>query len=515
MSGRVFIADGDVARGGSIAEACAERGLSCEVVSHGAALLEMALAEVPDAVICQLALPLIDGARLAAILRANPRTRGVPFVFLGDGEADAQRNDLPGQVVPAPIDPLIVTGCVQTAVGGREGAGAMPEPDAEGGVEGQLAQLPLADLLQLFHVSRKTGTVEVVRGLGRSRRQVGRIVLRAGDVVDAAVGPVTGKKALFRLLAWDRGSFAFKPEPVGGEATIQMPTRALLREGMRQIREWERLAVELPPLSAEVTLKVPRSALPNVIHPLTQEVLMVLDLCSRVQEVVDQCTYPDYQVLRTLHTLIQRGMVDLQPEEEGPELAQEVRLFSPARTARLREWLEIDRPGGPATGEAKVLLLASDGAAVHDFARLLSRLPGVELAPRLESGAFDADDLGPVARVAVDAEVGIDLIHVPAAVSHAPLWPLAAHGALTTLVLLSGPVGRSVESVRQVATALGERPGSRLYHLLLLDKGERLSPGDLRENLALVDEGSLFLIPLEKADKAGVLLREMFGRILP
>jgi hypothetical protein len=391
----------------------------------------------------------------------------------------------------------------------------VPEADAEGGVEGQLAQLPLADLLQLFHVSRKTGTVEVVRGLGRSRRQVGRVALRGGDVVDASVGPVVGKKALFRLLAWDRGGFAFKPEPAVGDATIQMPTRALLREGMRQIREWERMAVDLPPLSAGVTLKVPRSALPNVIHPLTQEVLMVLDLCSRVQEVVDQCTYPDYQVLRTLHTLIQRGMVDLQREEDAPELAREVRLFSPARTARLREWLEIERPGGPATREAKVLLLASDAGAVHDFARLLGRLPGVTLDTRLEAGAFDGDDLGPVGRVAVDGEVGIDLIHLPASRSHAPLWPLAAHGALATLVLLSGPVGRSVEAVRQAASVLGERPGARLYHLLLLEKGERLSPEDLRENLALVDEGSLFLIPLEKADKAGILLREMFGRILP
>ena len=132
MTTRVFIADGDVARGGSIAEACAQRGLSCEVVSHGAALLEMALAELPDAVVCQLALPLIDGARLAAILRANPRTRAVPFVFLGESPGDAQRSELAAPVVPAPIDPAIVAGCVQTAVGGQPGTGEAPEEDAEG-----------------------------------------------------------------------------------------------------------------------------------------------------------------------------------------------------------------------------------------------------------------------------------------------------------------------------------------------------------------------------------------------
>lgn len=515
MSARVIIADGDVERAQAIARLCGERGLACQLASHGAALLEMALAEVPDAVVCQLALPLIEGPRLAAILRANPRTRGVAFVFLADGPADVERTDLGGQVVPVPVDPALVVGCVQTALGERPGTPEMPTPDAEGGVEGQLAQLPLADLLQLFHVSRKTGTVEVVRGLGRSRRQVGRVALRAGDVVDASVGTVTGRKALFRLLAWDRGSFAFKPEAAPGEPTIHMPTRALLREGLRQIREWERMAVDLPPLSATVTLKIPRSSLPNVIHPLTQEVLMVLDLCSRVQDVVDQSTYPDYQVLRTLHTLIQRGMVDLQPEEEAPELAREVRLFSPARTARLREWLEVDRPGMPASRDAKVLVLASDAEATHAFARLIRRLPGVEIDAAAEQDGLGAEDLMPLARLSVDPEVGIELIHLPTAERFAPVWPVAAHGSLATLVLLSSPVGRSIEAVREATGVLETRPGNRVYHLLLLEKGERLSPEDLRQNLSIVDDGSLFLIPLENAEKAGVLLREMFGRILP
>jgi hypothetical protein len=329
------------------------------------------------------------------------------------------------------------------------------------------------------------------------------------------VGSVDGEKALFRLLAWDRGSFAFKPQPVAIEPSIQTPTRDLLREGLRQVREWQRLAVELPPLSASATLKIPRSTLPNVIHPLTQEVLVVLDLYSRVQDVVDKCSYPDYQVLRTLHTLVQRGMVELQAEPEATELAREVRLFSPARTARLREWLEIDRPGTPSAREAKLLVVASDENATRDFSRLFRCLPGVELDPRIERGHIVSDDLLTIGRVAVDAEVGIDLVHVPAAERFAPLWPVAGHGALATLLLLSGAVGRSVASVRAVADALGALPRARMFHLLLLEKGERVSPEDLRQNLSIVDDGSLFLIPLESPEKAGVLLREMFGRILP
>ena len=54
-----------------------------------------------------------------------------------------------------------------------------------------------------------------------------------------------------------------------------------------------------------------------------------------------------------------------------------------------------------------------------------------------------------------------------------------------------------------------------MFHLLLIDKGERVGPEALRDNLALFDEGSLFLIPLENPAKAGVLLRELIGRVLP
>jgi CheY-like chemotaxis protein len=514
VSARVLIADGDALRGSAIAEACRLRGFVCRVATHGAAALEAALGEVPEALICQLGLPLIDAARLAAILRANPRTEGVRLVFVADRPGDRAPSVAGAQIVPAPADAETVATAVQAVLGEPAARRAAPASAPDGGVEGQLSQLPLGDLLELFHVSRKTGNVEVVRGLGRSRRQVGRIVLRAGDVIDASVGDVRGEKALFRLLAWDRGSFAFKPGASGSDLTIQTPTRTLLREGLRQVREWEHMAVDLPPLSASVTLKIARSALPNVIHPLTQEVLVVLDLYSRVQDVVDHCSYPDYQVLRTLHTLWQRGMIELRAETEPTELAREVRLFSPARTARLRERLELDRPGG-GTREAKLLVVASSAEATRDFARLLRRLPGVEIDRRLERGEFTPDDLAPLGRIAVDAEIGIELIHVPSHERFAPLWPLAGHGSLATLLLLSGPVGEAVARVRATAEALGKLPRARSFHLLLLEKGQRISPEDLRENLAIVDEGSLFLIPLENAEKAGVLLREMVGRILP
>ena len=115
----------------------------------------------------------------------------------------------------------------------------------------------------------------------------------------------------------------------------------------------------------------------------------------------------------------------------------------------------------------------------------------------------------------MDDELGIELLHAPIAERFAPLWPLAAHGALGALFLLAGPASRAVASVRPVLTALRRMPRARIFSLLLLEKGERVVPEELRENLALLDQGSLFLIPLESSEKSGMLLREMLQRVLP
>ena len=121
MNARVLIADGDSERGQRIADACGTRGMSCSVTTHGAAALEAALAEVPDALVCQLELPLIDGPRLVAILRANPRTRKTAVLFVGDRAEDAENSALAGQVIPSPVDPDLVVGCLQTTLAGRSG----------------------------------------------------------------------------------------------------------------------------------------------------------------------------------------------------------------------------------------------------------------------------------------------------------------------------------------------------------------------------------------------------------
>ena len=86
---RALIADPDPERARRIGLACAARGLVVDRATHGAQALERALKHPPEIVICALELGVIDGGRLSDLLRANPRTKGVRFLYLLEDELDA------------------------------------------------------------------------------------------------------------------------------------------------------------------------------------------------------------------------------------------------------------------------------------------------------------------------------------------------------------------------------------------------------------------------------------------
>jgi CheY-like chemotaxis protein len=55
--------------------------------ADGQEALELALDHVPDVVLLEISMPVLDGFRLAAALQADERTRGLPLIFL-TAEAD-------------------------------------------------------------------------------------------------------------------------------------------------------------------------------------------------------------------------------------------------------------------------------------------------------------------------------------------------------------------------------------------------------------------------------------------
>ncbi|MEM9177053.1 MAG: DUF4388 domain-containing protein [Myxococcota bacterium] len=514
----VLIADANGGRARRVATALEAAGRPCEVAAHGAGALEIALAEQPRVIVTHVDLPLVEPGKLAEILRANPRTRAARFLFLGaENGREAQLGGVGDECLPADAETNDIHDAVEVLLDRQARIEALEErASVEREFEGTLEELRPAELLQMLNVRRSTGRLTLTPELEDGSTPDGWILLNEGEIHDAGAGPAEAEKALYRMLDWGLGDFHFEPCDVDRPATIKAPTRSVLAEGLRQLDEWNRLAPKLPPLESPVKLCVERGELPTTVHPLTQAVLGQLEDADRVGDVVDRCPHPDYQVLRTLHTLAERGIVEFgRARIAPPEPVSGQALFHEAQVRRLRSFAgqgvsrDLDPPS------CKLLVVGASQGGVELFASLLAKVPGAEFAPRFERGQVGRNDLEAIARIDVDGDFGIDLVHVPTADACAPLWQFAGHRALGTVFLLDAEVGASAAELARVGDALGGAPDARTFHVVMLAPGERLSPDDLRDNLSLIDEASLFLLPIEPEKDPSSLLRSLFARIVP
>ena len=512
----ILIADGNKARAERVACALEAEGHPCEVVSQGALALEVALAAHPRIVVAETDLELVDAAKLAEILRANPRTRTVRFLFLG---ANAKRGQL-GGIGDASLDASAEIDTVIEAVSSlldRQCKVDDLEDRTENELEfcGELSELGPAELMQALHVRRATGVLELRSG-GAERLAMGRVIFQDGEMFSAELGPIRGEKALFRMLDWRAGEFEFAPSAETFVAEILSPTRALLAEGLRQLDEWARLAPNLPPMESPVRLIVNRNDLPQLVHPLTQEVLGLLDEYDFVRDVVDHCSRPDYQVLRTLHTLSERGIAEFGRVRVGmPDAEEQGTLFSDAQIRRLKSFARSGLSKEDGLPDAKLVVVPASPLCLSRFAAALEKIGNIEVDPRYARGDIGSTDFERMARVDVDGDFGIDLIHLPACERFEAVAGWAGFGALGTLILLDASVAESARKVAAIADTLTSRPGARNFNVVLLGGGERVAPAELQENLALIDQASLFLLPVEADRDCRSLLQSLFSRIVP
>jgi CheY-like chemotaxis protein len=513
---RVLLIDADGERSKALAGACTARGHAVERAPHGAAALELALGQVPDVIVCPVDLPIIDGARLAQILRSNPRTRSVSFVFLVEDELDAPLSmDLRDRILVSPWREEEVTEQLD-AILEREASSGGLRTDAE--VEGKLSQISLADLLQIFHVNRKSGTIRIHR---EDLAGTPAIYLRHGQVVDATIpvgegNQIVGEKAIFRLLAWEEGRFDFVPG-VGSPGTrIQRPTRALLLEGLRQIDEWRHLRRELPGEEARLSLLQARPEVGENANPLTREVLGAVATWSRVGAVVDHCPYPDYQVLRAIHDLIIRGVLQTEAAPESALAggrASRSAIFTPVQTRRLREWIASQRPRpGPVV---KMLVIAPGRGAVDQFLPALRECDDFSTDGRLVREPGRAGRLAPLGQFSLTGGLSVRLLAVPPDDTYRPLARMAAHGMLGALRLLPLPLATGLEATQGVVAAVRTVSSRPVVPVVQAGADEVTLPAELNRELGGEDGGPAYLLPAEPAAERLATLQNVFARLVP
>ncbi len=412
----ILIADPDLDQVRTLTRALRERGHQVHYAPDGSRALEVAVLRHPDLTLFDEACTLLDAKTFVQILRTNPRTADIPVVLTTASlEADKLRGFRDGYLrKPFNLDEVLAR--IDHIFRRTEAARDLR---SESEIEGSLTQLGIPDLLQILAMNKRSGRLVLSRGPERGEIHVGD-----GRPMNAKIGAVEGEKALFRLLGWTDGSFAFTPGPPPSRPRINRGMDDALLEGMRQTDELARVVASLPPRTAQVHL-APEADLSRDQHPVTSQVVELLRQPRALSDLLDLAPATDLDVLTVLHTLMQKGVVRIaegEADEQGP-------LLGPAEIHALRGRLLRGR-ATLRTAVAKIFVCGGGAGAAR---RLITQLPKLRLAasePEAVKSGF-----GTLGRYELSEALHIDFCVLPSAEAARPLWRPFSGGAVGALVM--------------------------------------------------------------------------------
>ncbi len=415
---KILIADPDKTTVRALGPSLRQRGFQVHAASDGARALQIAILRFPDLVLFDEDCALLDVRTFARILRTNPRTERIPVVLTG-ASVDAGRARL-GTYLRKPFNLDEVLARIEQVFRRVEASKAVSGESRE--IEGNLAQIPLVDLLQILAVNHKTGRLAVER-----EGEHAEIALEEGRVVDARLGPASGEKALYRLLTRREGQFAFVPGTIGGEPRIDRKVDELVLEGLRQADELARLLPLLPQPSDVVALAVLPSEIPAGLHAVTEEVVASLDVPRTFQDVVDRCAASDLEAARGILALLERGYA--RHREGALPSAEPAPLLAAHELHALRTRIAHGHSSGPQT-VGKVVLAGGDPQSRRAALARFRTVPG------FRADAPAPATFGTLGRLTLGDGVRVDIIEIPGDRGLRPLWRPFASGAVGALVLL-------------------------------------------------------------------------------
>lgn len=250
----------------------------------------------------------------------NRTEAAMPVLKLGPPPGAAAAPQKP-TVIPPP--PALRSQTISQPPGSLVPVPPPPEPaptrDIAQGMSGRFPDddVGLTDLVELFHINRRTGVLVVTGDDGTEAR----LNIRDGRLYHASIRrvgaggplPIDGTKAVFRVLTWPAGAFRLDTQAAlpDAEPEIALPTRELVIEALRQWDELRKYEAHLPSADARLALRRP---LEVRLAGLSAEALDTLQLVlnhGAIADVLDHSGASDLETWQDLLYLLQNGYIQV------------------------------------------------------------------------------------------------------------------------------------------------------------------------------------------------------------
>lgn len=485
-----------------------EKGYHVLYTQDGAKTMELALNEPPSFIIIDLDLPIINGERVFQILKNNPNTVEVPFLFISDKEANVKGFRINTDIfITRPFNMIEMYARLKQILILRDMTSSTTDSKH---IEGKLSQMSLVDLLQVLHLNRREGELRVVGG-----DSVGTIYLKAGEIYNAVLGDAEKEKALFRMLSWTEGTFSFQSQQVQISPKMQTSTGNLLMEGMRHIDEFEAGKASFPNPAATIKPNYDPSTLPKGLRPIIYEIFFLSDFYQKIEDLVNHCSFPDYDVYKTLQSLINRGILEVEKDNVVVDTASDV-LISPTDAVKIKDKV-VSRWGDMLQVDfGKVFVLASSLKVARDFILACKIIPGLSINHRLASSTNnDEFVLGEIGSLKLYGDMNVILYYVPTDESMKPLRRAFSSNLMGLMIVfdeLDSDMLPDLVSTKKELLSVRHVPSIHICKVKGSSYAKRLE--SYKESMGLKQDEDIFPLEDSKSDLVFQVFKTLFKQLI-
>lgn len=241
MPYRVIVIEGDEWLATFLGRSLVEKGHQADVCHEARVGFQKACATPPDCIIASFDLPDIDGFWLTRRVRTESgAVSRTPIMLVGDLPDKTMRIQAfkagADAVLERPIGNEDIIGQMEALVGmmrrvRRESDPPPSSASSAAALRGDLAMFPLASLLMMFEMERRSGIVEVTGSSGRRAILTLSHGLFAQTDIDGKQGELPD--VLREVLSWRAGRFSFQPRDANALPEPKGSVGAVVLEAMR------------------------------------------------------------------------------------------------------------------------------------------------------------------------------------------------------------------------------------------------------------------------------------------
>jgi len=188
--------------------------------------------ELPDLIVSDIMMPEMNGIEFCEKVRELPNTEILPMVFLS-GSNDPKTVEKAFHVgidefVVKPPERQKFLDLIESLLKQNERLIRLQKAKPNIALKGDLAELSLVEIIQLVHLNKRSGVLEI---------PMGQIFFKAGEFVRATYKSLINTPAIQEMIQINQGTFHFENRTISDASEFKNSTMHILMDACKEIDE--------------------------------------------------------------------------------------------------------------------------------------------------------------------------------------------------------------------------------------------------------------------------------------